>query len=202
MNAVAFFVLAILVVLASAAAVTLPRLRDAAASLLAACVLMAVLFGAAGAYAVALAQVVVPLAGIGAVLLLLRRGGYRGMVRPASPLPRLWWLGAAVSLGFAALLVTVFSLSGSGWFQGSADTGILGVLGSREPYALVIAAVLAVLGVGIALLLGRTGGDERETDALLAARQRREEHARARREAREQARQARRRQAPAAGGEV
>ena len=199
MNAIAFYILAILIVVAAAAVVLLPAMRDAAAALLAASLLIAILCAASGAFIVAVAQLVVPAAGVAAVVLLLRRGAYRGIVSPSPLLPRSWWLGASVALALGALLVTVFALSGDGWFQGLGQSGLLAVLHYREPYALVIAVILAGSAVAIALLLGRTGDDERQTDAMLAARRRRDERMRLRREARESARRARR-EAPAARG--
>ena len=199
MNAIAFYILAILIVAAAAAVVVLPGMRDAAAALLAASLFIALLCAVAGAYIVAVAQLLVPAAGVAAVVVLLRRGAYRGVVSPSPLLPRSWWIGAAVALAFGALLVTVFSLSGDGWFHGSGESSLLTVLHYREPYALVIAVILAGGAIAIALLLGRTGDDERQTDAMLAARRHRDERMRLRREARESARRARR-EAPAARG--
>ncbi|MFN2582299.1 MAG: hypothetical protein ABR498_06115 [Candidatus Dormibacteria bacterium] len=199
MNAVAFFILAILIVVTAAAAVVLPSLRDAGGAFLAFALVSAVLFATTGAYLVALAQIIVPVAAAAASYVVLRRATYRGLARTAPLVPRLWWLGLGVSLAFAALLITVLSLSGGGWFQGSGQASLVTVLHYAEPYALVIAAVLAVAGVAIAVLLGRTGDDERQTDAMLAARRRRDERVRLRREARETARRSRR-EAPAAGG--
>ena len=199
MNAIAFYILALLIVAAAAAVVILPNMRDAAAALLAASLFIAVLCAATGAFIVAVAQLLVPAAGIAAVVLLVRRGAYRGVVGPSPLLPRSWWIGAAVALGFAALLVTVFAFSSDGWFRGLGDSSLLTVLHYREPYALVVAVILAGAAVAIAFMLGRTGEDERETDAMLAARRHRDERMRLRREARESARRARR-EAPAARG--
>ncbi|MBV8194882.1 MAG: hypothetical protein JOY80_05080 [Candidatus Dormibacteraeota bacterium] len=199
MNAVPFYILAILVVAAAAAAVAAPRIRDAAAALLVFAVATAVLVAATGAYLVAVAEVIVVVVGSGAILWLLRRGGYRGLARAAPLVPPRWWLGAGVGFGIGALLVVVFVASGADWFQGSGQASLITVLHYQEPYALVIAVVLAAFGLGGGFLLGRVGDDERETDAMIAARRHREERVRLRREAREAARRARR-EAPAAGG--
>jgi len=196
MSAVAFLVVAILAVATAGAAVILPNPRDAGAALLAFAIAVAVLFAATGAWLVALAQLLVPFAAALTTYLLLRRAAYRGLVRSAPLVPRLWWLGLAVALGFGALLVTVFALSDNAWFQGPSQTSLVTVLHDAEPYALVIAAVLAIAAVAVAMLLGRTADDERQTDALLAARRQRDERMRARRAARERARRSRR-EAPA-----
>ena len=68
---------------------------------------------------------------------------------------------------------------------------LITVLHYRTPYALVIAVILAGAGVAMALLIGRTGDDERATDEVLAARRRREERVQRRREDRERAKRRR-----------
>jgi hypothetical protein len=195
-NAVVFYILAVLIVVASGAVVGAPRMREAGYALVAASLFIAILAGITGARIVAAMQFLVPAVGVASILwLLLRRRQYRGMARPDRLTPLIAARGS-VALAFAALLVTVFALSGTGWHVGAGTASLITVLHYRAPYALVIAVVLVVAGAGIAMMVGRTGADERETDEALAARRRREERIRRRREDREAAR--RRRAAPSA----
>ena len=199
MSTVTFYILGALMIAGAAVSVGAPRMREGALGLIGFSLVAAILFAAAGAWLTAAVELAVPVVGTGVVLWLLRRGGYRGMARPAPLVPRLWWLGLGVALCFGALLITVFALSGNGWFRGTGMAALVTVLHYREPYTLVLAAVLAISGIAVALLLGRTGDDERRADAVQASRRGREERSRARREARASARRARR-EAPATGG--
>ena len=201
MNAVVFYILAALIVVASIAVVGAPRVRDAGIALVAAALMTAILSAATGARIVAAAQFLVPLLGVGAVFWLARRGGYRGLVQAARLTSRIPWAGGAVAAAVAALLITVFAVSGNGWHVGSGTASLITVLHYRAPYALVITAILAVAALATSLLIGRTGADERETDEALAARRRRDERSRRRREDRESARR-RRGAAPPAGAGV
>ena len=200
MNAVVFYILAALIVAASAATVGATRLRDAAAALTLAVTAIAILTGAAGAPLVAVAQFAVPLLCAGAGLLLIRRGGYRGLARPARAVARMRWAGAGVGAAFGALLITVFITANDGWHAGSGTASLITVLHYRTPYALVIAVILAGAGVAMALLIGRTGDDERATDEMLAARRRREERVQRRREDRERAKRRRGEETPVEAG--
>ena len=101
------------------------------------------------------------------------------------------WAGAGVGAAFGALLITVFITSNDGWHAGSGTASLITVLHYRTPYALMIAVILAGAGVAMALLIGRTGDDERATDEVLAARRRREERVQRRREDRERAKRRR-----------
>jgi len=187
-NAVVFYILAALIVAASAATVGAARLRDAAAALTLAVTAIAILTGVAGAPIVAVAQFAVPLLCARAALLLIRRGG---LARPARAVARMRWAGAGVAAAFGALLITVFITANDGWHAGSGTASLITVLHYRTPYALVIAVILAGAGVAMALLIGRTGDDERATDEVLAARRRREERVQRRREDRERAKRRR-----------
>ena len=191
MNAVLFYILAALIVAASAGAVGAPRLRDAAGALTLAVTAIAILTGAAGAPIVGLAQFAVPLLCAGAAVLLIRQGGYSGLARPARAVARMRAGGAGVAAAFGALLISVFITSSDSWHLGSGTASLITVLHYRTPYALVIAAILAVAGVAMALLIGRTGDDERATDEALAARRRRDERMQRRREDRERAKRRR-----------
>ncbi len=191
MNAIAFYVLAALVVLAAAAAVSLPRQRDTVLAVAALCVAAAVLFAVAGGYAVAVAQVLIPAACAGGVWVAMRRGGYRGLARP-EPWRRARWLLALPAIALGVLVVVVLALSGGAWHvAGGAVGSLITVLHYRAGFALMLALVLAVTGVAAAVLIGRTSADERELDRATETRRLREERERRRREDREAARRRR-----------
>ena len=191
MNAVVFYILAALIVATSVAVVGAPRLRDAGAALVFAGTAIAILAGAAGAPIVAVAQFAVPLLCAAAAVLLMRQSRYSALARPARVVSLMRWIGAGVAGSFGALFIVVFATSGDGWHAGSGTASLITVLHYRAPYALVIAVILAVAGVAAALLIGRTGEDERETDEAIAARRRRDERMQRRREDRERARRRR-----------
>lgn len=200
MNAVAFSVLAVLIVAAALACVVLPRLRDAGAGLAAALVVVAILCAASGEFVVAAALVLAAAGAVATVRTVMPLGRSRdGAVGRALP-PRRSWIALGVALGFGALLVVVLAMSGSSFVSGGTPPSEVTVLGGHEPYALVIGLVLAAAGVGVGALLGRTSADERAADAREAARRTRDEHMRARRAAREAARRARREAATSGGG--
>lgn len=201
MNAVAFTILAVLVVAAALGCVVLPRLRAAGAALMLALVTTAILCAASGQYIVAVALLVAAGAAVATVRTVLPLDTSGEAAAGGALLPRGWWVALAVALGFGVLLATVLAVSGGSFVSGGAAPSPASVLGSREPYALIIAVVLVVAGGAVALLLGRTSDDERAADAREAARRTRDERMRARREAREAARRARREAAaPRSGG--
>ena len=84
-NAVAFYAVAVLIVLAAGAAVGLPSLRRAGYAAGAVVVLLAVLELISGAYALAVVQLVVPGVAAGVVMLVLRRDAYRGLISGSDP---------------------------------------------------------------------------------------------------------------------
>jgi hypothetical protein len=188
-SAAGFYIVAALLLVATAAAVALPRLRHSGAAAALALALVGLLAIVSGAYALGVAQLLV--AGILSAtfaLTLLRREPYC-RIAPSSPATsKRWWIGAAVAGGFAPLFVVPFALSSEGFSVGSAVARLITVLHYRAPYALVIAAVLAVTAVGVAFMLGRTSEDERELDRTEAERRQREERVRRRREDRLSAR--------------
>lgn len=199
MNAIAFSILAIVIVGLALAAVGLPRLRETGAALAALLGVIAILAAASGQYFVTIALLLAAAGGVllGRAAMPLGRRGDRPRGEPV--LPRRWWLGAAVGAGLGALVVVVLALSGGDFVSGTGASGAATVLGSGEPYALIIAVVLAGVGMGAGLLLGRTSHDEQAHEARAEARRTRDERMRARREAREAAKRARR-EASAAGG--
>lgn len=200
MNAIAFSILAVLIVVVALAAVGLPRLREAGAALGALLVVIAILAAASGQYFVTIALLLAVASGalLGRAAMPLGRRSDRSRREPV--LPRRWWLGAAVGASLGALVVVVLALSGGDFVSGSGAPGAATVLGEGEPYALVIAGVLAAAGIGAGALLGRTSHDEQAHEARVEARRARDERMRVRREAREAAKRARREASTAGGG--
>lgn len=194
-NAVAFYAVAVLIVLAAGAAVGLPSLRRAGYAAGAVVVLLAVLELISGAYALAVVQLVVPGVAAGVVTLVLRRDDYRGLMSGPT-LPERFWIAAPIAIGTGAVAVVTLALVDTGWYPGNmvvelfqpVHAALITVLHYRAPYALAIAVVLVAVTVGAGLVIGRRSGDEQSLDQLLQQRRQREELARRRREDREQGR--------------
>ena len=192
-NAVAFYAVAVLIVLAAGAAVGLPSLRRAGYAGAAVIVLLALLELISGAYALAIVQLVVPGIAVGVVVLVLRHDAYRELLT-APPMPERFWIAAPIAIGIAAVLVLTLAVVGNGW----APTGdvvrllngaqLITVLHYRAPYALAIAVAAVAVTVGASLVIGRRSADEQTLDQMLQQRRQREELARRRREDREQGR--------------
>ena len=199
-NAIAFYAVAALIVLAAAAAVGLTSLRLAGYAGGATLVLMAVLELISGAYALAAVQVIVPGVAAGVVVLVLRRDEYRGFGAIALSRAR-WWLGGPVAIGIGAVLVvTLAVVADQGWdrvtvqqaaslvFRLPIHAALVTVVHYRAPYAFVIAVALVIVTVGVGFVVGRRSGDEHALDQHTRLRREREERARRRREDREQGR--------------
>lgn len=199
-NAIAFYAVAALIVLAAAAAVGLTSLRLAGYAGGATVVLIAVLELISGAYALAAIQVVVPGIAAAVVVLVLRRDEYRDLGATSVARAR-WWLGSPVAVGIAAVVVvTLAVVSDQGWDRFTAQqaalllivrqpgAALVTVLHYRVPYALTIAAVMVAITVAVGLVIGRRSGDEHALDQHTRLRREREARARRRREDREQAR--------------
>src|SRR5579862_1053389 len=191
-NALAFYAVAVLIVLAAAAAVGLPSLRLASFGGAATVVLLAILDIVSGAYALAAIEIVIPGFAVGAVVLVLRREPYRGLGASEAAGSR-WWLGGPVALVVGLVLVVTLSIAGLNWYSNTAVSDLVGfsraalitVLHWDAPYALVIAVVLIAVAVGAGLVIGRRSGDEQTLDQHLQARREREERARRRRDDRQ-----------------
>ena len=194
-NALAFYAVAVLIVLAAAAAVGLPSLRLAGYGAGALIVLMAVLELLSGAYALAIVQLMVPGIAAGAVALVLRRDEYRGLTTTPAVRERIW-VAAPIAAGTAALLIVTLAMVGSGWYPGDMavllsqphEPALVTVFHYRAPFALAIGAVSILVTVGACLVIGRRSTDEQTLDQLLQQRREREELARRRREDRQQGR--------------
>jgi hypothetical protein len=193
-NAVAFYAVAVLIVLAAGAAVGLPSLRRAGYAGAAVIVLMAVLELISGAYALAVVQVVIPGVAAAVVTLVLRRDAYRGLIDLA-PGPERLWIAVPIAVGLAVVLIVTLAAVGSGWSPGftgyapiAKSTALITVFHYREPYALAISVILVVVTAALGLVIGRRSTDEQTLDQYLQQRRQREELARRRREDREQGR--------------
>src|ERR1700689_4306239 len=117
-NAVAFYAIAALIVLAAGAAVGLPSLRHAGYAGAAVIVLMALLEIVSGAYALAVVQLVVPGVAAAVVTLVLRHEAYPGLLTVPHA-PERFWIAAPIAIGIAAVLVVTFAANGSAWYPGS-----------------------------------------------------------------------------------
>jgi len=192
-NPAAFYIAAAIVVAAAAAAVLLPRLRHAGAAACAMSLAVAALFALSGAYAMAVADVVIT-AAMAAVFgaVLLRREPYCRIAPSTPPASRNRLVAAGAALAFTALLVVPFAIAGDRWHAGSGTARLVTLLHYRAPYALVIALILIVAAGTSAALIGRTSADERALDQAAEARRRRDDRVQRRREDREAARRARR----------
>jgi lysylphosphatidylglycerol synthetase-like protein (DUF2156 family) len=193
-NAIAFYAVAVLIVLAAGAAVGLPSLRHAGYAGAALIVLMALLELICGAYALAVVQLVVPGVAAAIVAQVLRHETYRGLLAVPHA-PERFWIAAPIAVGIAAVLVVTFVANGSAWYPDvlrNAATGtsaaLVTVLHYRVPYALVISVVLVLASAGVGLVIGRRSADEQTLDEHLKQRREREALARRRREDREQGR--------------
>jgi NADH:ubiquinone oxidoreductase subunit 6 (subunit J) len=191
-NALAFYAVAVLIVLAAAAAVGLPSLRLASFGGAATVVLLAILDIVSHAYALAVIEIVVPGIAVGIVFLVLRREQYRGLGSSSNAGSR-WWLGGPVALVVGLVLVVTLSIVGLNWYTntvvsdlvGFSPAALISVLHWDAPYALVVAVVLIAVAVGAGLVIGRRSGDEQTLDQHLQARREREERARRRRDDRQ-----------------
>ena len=196
-NALAFYPVAVLIVVAAAAAVGLPSLRLAGFAGVALVGLMAVLDLVSGAYALAIIEIVVPGVAVGIVYLVLRHGQYRGLAVAASA-PARWRIAGPVAVAIGAVLVVSLALVGMGWYPGpglhaliryfAGQAALVTVFHYRAAYALVIGIVLVAVTVGVGLVIGRRSADEQTLDQHLQSKREREERARRRRDDREQGR--------------
>ena len=119
MNAIAFSVLAVLIVVVALAAVGLPRLRESGAAVILLLVAIAILAAASGQYLVTIALLLAGAAGVLAARTVIPMGRRGDRPRGEPLLPRRWGLGAAVGAGLGALIVIVLALSGGDFVSGT-----------------------------------------------------------------------------------
>ncbi len=184
-----FYVLAVLIVLAALAAVLSPSTRGALLAVLAGDVLVGVLLIAAGSYVLGVVALVAPGACLLGVAVALRRAGYAPLLADMPGPAAAWPLGAAVAGGIGVLLVwTTATRVGDTAHTASAGQDLLTVLHYRTPISVGVAVILLVLSVAGALMIGRTGDDERALDRAAEQRRLRDQRAQMRREHRAAAR--------------
>jgi hypothetical protein len=176
-----FYVLAVLIVLAALGAVLSPSTRLVLLAVMAGDILVGILLVASGAYVVGAIALVLPAGCLLVVATLLRRNGYAALLADIPGPASSWPLAAAVSSGIGVLLVwtaatRIVDTSGTG-----AGQSLLTVLHYRTPIALGVTAVLAIAAIGGALMIGRTGNDERVLDRAAEQRRLRELRAQTRR---------------------
>ncbi len=184
-----FYVLAVLIVAAALAAVLAPSTRIALLAIIAGDVLVGVLLVAAGAYVLGVIALLGPALCLLAVAAALRRFGYAPLLADIPGRATGWPLSAAVAGGLGVLLLwtTTTRIEDTAHSAGPGQD-LLTVLHYRAPISLGVAVVLVAVAVGGALMIGRTGQDERVLDRAGEQRRLRDERARMRREHRAAAR--------------
>jgi hypothetical protein len=188
MSAAVFYVLAVLIVLAALAAAVGPSTRLVLAAVAVADVLVGILLIAAGAYLLGTIAMIVPALCLIGVAFVLRRSGYAALLADIPGWPRHWPFAAAVAAGVGVLLAWT-AAARIGDVAATAPSGdLVTVLHYRTPISLGVGAVLGIVAVAGALLIGRTGEDERQLDRAAEHRRLREQRGRLRREHRAAAR--------------
>ncbi len=184
-----FYVLAVLIVGVALGAVLAPSTRIALLAVLAGDVLVGILLIAAGAYVLGTIALVAPSACLLVVAAGLRRFGYAALLADISGPAAGWPFSAAVAGGIGVLLLwTTATRIDDVANSPSPGQDLIAVLHHRAPIGVGVAAVLAVVAVAGALMIGRTGDDERVLDRAAEQRRLREQRARMRREHRAAAR--------------
>jgi hypothetical protein len=183
-----FYVLAVLIVLAALASVLSESTRVVLLAVMAGDVLVGILLIAAGAYLLGGIALVVPAGCLLAVAALLRRNGYAALLADIPGRASTWPVAAAVVGGIGVLLFWTTATRVNDTAGGGGGQNLITVLHYRTPISLGVAIVLAIVAVGGALMVGRTGDDEHALDRVATQRRLREERARMRREHRVAAR--------------
>ncbi len=188
-NAVAFYVAAVLVVVSALACVAMPEPRHAVAAGLATVLAVAILLAVTGAYLVAVVVAVLPAAA--ALWIWMRaRQAATALLDPATAgRGKTWQAGAAVATVAAVLLTWAVVQGGGGWApQGQGGDSLISVLHWREPVAGLLALALILGGTLGAWLIGHESADEKAYDAARDERRRKQEKIERRRTDREVAR--------------
>ncbi|MDQ6855669.1 MAG: hypothetical protein M3Z57_01175 [Candidatus Dormibacteraeota bacterium] len=189
MSTAVFYVLAVLIVVAALGAVLAPSTRIALLAVMAGDVLVGILLIAAGAYLLGMIALVLPTACLLAVAAALRRFGYAPLLGDIPGRATGWPLAAAIAGGIGVLLFwTAAARIDDTTHSASGGQDLLTVLHYRTPIGVGVLAILAIVAVGGALMIGRVGEDERILDRAAEQRRLREERARMRREHRAAAR--------------
>ncbi|HSP65553.1 MAG TPA: hypothetical protein VLO10_05115 [Candidatus Deferrimicrobium sp.] len=189
MSIAVFYVLAVLILLAALVGVLAPSTRIALLAVLAGDVLVGLLLIAAGAYLLGVIALVAPSICLLAMAAALRRFGYAPLLADIPGFAAGWRFSAAVAAGIGVLLLwTTATRIDDTTHTASAGQDLLTVLHYRTPIGVGVAAILAVLAIGGALMIGRTGEDERVLDRAAEQRRLRDQPAQMRREHRAAAR--------------
>lgn len=187
MSAAVFYVLAVLIVLAALATVLAPSTRLVLLAVMLGDVLVGVLLIAAGAWFLGAIALLAPALVLLAVAALLRRGGYTALLDDVPGRATGWPVAAAVATGIGVLLLWTGATRVEDT-PGGGGGDLLSVLHYRTPVSLGLAAALALAAIGGALMIGRTGDDERVLDRAAEQRRLRDQRTRLRREHRAAAR--------------
>lgn len=184
-----FYALAILIVLAALGAVLSPSTRIALLGVLVGDVLVGILLIAAGAYLLGAIALVAPAACLLLVAAALRRFGYAPLLADVPGPATGWPLAAVVAGGIGVLLfwTTATRINDTSHSSGGGED-LLTILHYRTPVSVGVAIILLVAAVAGALMIGRTGDDERVLDRAAEQRRLRDQRARMRREHRAAAR--------------
>jgi hypothetical protein len=181
-TAAVFYVLAVLIVLAALASILAPSTRQVLLSVLVGDLLVGVLLIAAGAYLLGAVALVVPALCLLTIATLLRRGGYGALLADIPGPAAGWQLATAVCAGIGVLLVWTVATRVDDVANSSPGPDLLTLLHYRTPVSLGVGVVLAAVAVGGALMIARTGEDERLLDRAAEQRRLREQRSRLRRE--------------------
>ena len=189
MNAAGFYVCAVLVVLACAAAVGLRQPRAAAVGALALAVAVGLFLIVSGEYLLAALELVLLLGTLAAVVLMDRSGlfGPRSGVVPLAA----WAYGLGVAVVALVVLDGAAIAAGGHWHQGGPLAGLSGVLRQQAPVTAAVLGVAVAVGACVAVVVARVSADEAEQRQRRLARREREERMRRRREDRAAARERR-----------
>jgi len=197
MSSAGFYIAAVLVVLSCAAAVGLRGARQSAVAAVAVAVSIGIFLVVGHEYLLALLEVVLLIATLGAVVEMGRRGAFGPPVRP--PFSR--WLPAAGVAVLAAVVLDGTALAaGGGWHRSGIETALSSVLDHQAPVTTGLLVVVGVAAVLVALAIGRSDPDEAEHVERHRARQEREAMLRRRRDDRAAARAKRQAATPGGGG--
>lgn len=183
-----FYVLALLIVLAAAATIVAPTTRLVLLAVMAGDVLVGILLMVAGAYLLGIVAVVGPALCLAAVTALLRRSGYRPLLADLPGFATGWQAAAAVSAAVGLLLLWTAAARVPDAIGSGSGPNLLTLLHYRTPVSLGVAIALVVVAIGGALLIGRTGADERALDRAAEQRRLREQRGESRRQNRAAAR--------------
>jgi len=186
-----FYVLAVLIVLAAAAAVLAPSTRQVLLAVMVGDILVGILLAAAGAYELGAIAIVVPAGTLLGVATLLHRSGYAALLADIPGRAASWPIAAAVAGGLGVLLFWTTATRVEDTVTASTPQDLSTILRYRAPIAIGVTVILVVVALGGALMVARTGDDERILDRVAEQRRLREERARTRRDQRAAARQQR-----------